>query len=79
MALLPVVSDASYLPEGISDHTPFQLTLQLVTQVQIVLSSVWVGESSVEEELKPHLESFWQINEGSTTDQTEWDAFKATT
>lgn len=29
--------------------------------------------------LKPHIDSYWQTNEGSATMQIEWDPFKATT
>lgn len=56
-ALLPMVSEVTYLPGSVSDHTPLSLILQLGThrpKGTWHLSPSWVGEPSVEEVLKPH-------------------------
>lgn len=43
------------------------------------LHSGWVSEPSVEALVSPHIQDYWDNNEGSTDGLTVWDAFKAST
>lgn len=64
--LLPLASETTYLPGGVSDHTPLQINLQLGphgSRRAWRLSAGWVGGHTVDKVLNPHIESYWQINE----------------
>lgn len=79
--LLPLIMEASCLPVGLSDYSPLQVVLRLADSR---FSGSWrlspdsVCDPLVDGVIQPSLQSYWQINEGSSTTQLIWDAFKAT-
>lgn len=67
-ALLPQVTEVSYLAGGISDHTPLQVVLTLTSgRCSGVwrLHPGWVSEPSVEALVSPQLKDYWDHKEGT--------------
>lgn len=78
--VLSKVRDVTILPRGISDHAPILLDLNVSTaQTDKLwrLSRYWVSDIEVEPKYKDELESYWQLNPGSASPFSVWDAFKA--
>lgn len=76
------IRGASYLPAGISYHSPMKITVQIgVGRSPGVwcLDSKWVHNGSVQELKQDSGPLFWKVNESTASPQLVWDAFKAFT
>lgn len=78
--VLPRVWDITILPRGISDHAPLLLSLELATAPSDRLWRLfrfWVSDTEVESQIHDTLRQFWRDNPGAATENSVWEAFKA--
>lgn len=81
-ALLADVLEASYLPSGLSDHSPLAVVLRSPAYSNAALwrlGAQWVSHPDLTGTLPPRLAQFWELNTGSSSPGVIWDAFKAYT
>lgn len=78
--LLADVLEASYLPSGLSDHSPLVVALRSPACRSAALwrlGAHWVSHPELTEKIPPLLVEFWEQNTGSTSPEITWDTFKA--
>lgn len=77
-ALLADVLEATYLPSGLSDHSPLAVVFRSPTSRS---AGLWRLGSPIQisEKIPLLLTEFWEQNTGSSSPDIIWDAFKAYT
>lgn len=81
-ALLADVVEATYLPSGLSDHSPLVVEFCSPAYRDAALwrlGAHWISHPEVTDIIPPRLAEFWDHNKGFLTPQIVWDAFKAYT
>lgn len=79
--VLPKISGASYLPGGLSDHSPLELCLWLGRRKDPGtwrLAPRWIQNKSVAKLISPQIDLYWSHNMITVSTEMMWDAFKAT-
>ena len=74
------IIDAVYLPSGLSDHAPLLVSIRNPTPRNAALwrlSPQWVGYPEMAEKMVTIINEYWESNEGSSSVDMVWDAFKA--
>lgn len=74
------VLEASYLPSGLSDHSPLAMKLRSPASRSAALWRLgvhWVTHPELTDSLPPLLAEFWERNAESSSTGMVWDSFKA--
>lgn len=78
--MLADVLDVSYLPSGLSDHSPLLLKIHAPsyrTAALWRLGTHWLSHVDLTTNVSPRLVEYWEFNERSSSVAMIWDAFKA--
>lgn len=76
------VTDAMYLPSGLSYHCPLLLNIRFPssrTSTSWRLGTHWLSHADLTNTILPRLAEYWDLSMGSSSPEVTWDAFKAFT